>query len=107
MNTRAKGDAGENKIITIFRDHNKVIEKKASSGSIFRDGDLEVELHDKPFNLIIDSKNEEKVSKTLLNKLAKINEQAHKNFDVGAIVDFDEDGSPIIHMKLKDFIEII
>lgn len=109
MNTSRKGKIGEDRIVSILKDHQIDCHKTVRSGSTYGDGDIVINFDEstKLNDIIIDSKNEAKVSKTLMTKLKKIEEQASKYFDYGCIVDFDEEGRPYVHMRLDSFAEIL
>lgn len=106
MNTHKKGKKGEDQIISELERYGLDVSKTVRSGSAFGDGDIILKLGDLP-HLVIDSKNEAKINKTLLNKLRKVENQAGRDFNFGCIVDFDESGDTYMHIKLSSIANII
>jgi len=107
MTTTKKGKIGENIVLSMFKDYGLTIKKTAMSGSLFGDGDLIFD--DTEGNLVyIDVKNYSTLmSKKLNTTLKKIEMQAKDTFDSGAVVDFDEAGTPYIHMKLELLLQLL
>ena len=110
MTTVKKGEIGENIVINILEKLGVAYRKTDRSGATFGDGDLIMYNgvpSDDAVSISIDVKNESKVNKTLLKKLHKIEKQAGKLFNCGAIVDFDENMQAYMHIKLESLIEFI